>query len=72
LIDRNGRLVRSPGSIVVAFEGPGPGRLDELDLKELMNQDVITAMMQEFGEFAPSAANVLIHERDTYISKKNP
>ncbi len=44
--------------------------LDELDLEELMKQDVITAMMQEFGEFAPSAANVLIHERDTYISKK--
>jgi pheromone shutdown-related protein TraB len=44
--------------------------LDELDLEELMKQDVITAMMQEFGEFAPSAADVLIHERDTYISKK--
>lgn len=44
--------------------------LEELDLKELMKQDVITAMMQEFGEFAPSAADVLIHERDTYIAKK--
>lgn len=44
--------------------------LEDLDLEELMKQDVITAMMQEFGEFAPSAANVLIHERDTYISKK--
>ena len=44
--------------------------LENLDLEELMKQDVITAMMQEFGEFAPSAANVLIHERDTYISKK--
>jgi pheromone shutdown-related protein TraB len=44
--------------------------LEDIDLEELMKQDVITAMMQEFGEFAPSAANVLIHERDTYISKK--
>ena len=44
--------------------------LEELDLKELMNQDVISAMMEEFGELAPSATVVLIHERDTYIAKK--
>jgi len=44
--------------------------LEELDLKELMNQDVISAMMEEFGELAPSASIVLIHERDTYIAKK--
>ena len=44
--------------------------LEELDLKELMKQDVITAMMKEFGEIAPSVATVLIHERDQYIAKK--
>jgi len=43
---------------------------EELDLKELMNQDVISAMMEEFGEIAPSVANVLIHERDQFIAKK--
>lgn len=44
--------------------------LEELDLKELMNQDVISTMMEEFGEIAPSVATVLIHERDKYIAKK--
>ena len=44
--------------------------LEDLDLKKLMDQDVISALMEEFGEIAPSATNVLIHERDVYISKK--
>lgn len=44
--------------------------LDELDLKELMKQDVISSMMAEFSEMAPSTATVLIHERDEYIAKK--
>ncbi|UCD14296.1 MAG: TraB/GumN family protein [Thermoplasmatales archaeon] len=44
--------------------------LEELDLKELMDQDVISAMMEEFSEIAPSVATVLVHERDEYIAKK--
>ncbi|UCH71456.1 MAG: TraB/GumN family protein [Thermoplasmatales archaeon] len=44
--------------------------LEELDLKEIMDQDVISTMMEEFGRIAPSVANVLIHERDKYIAKK--
>jgi len=44
--------------------------LDEIDLEELMNQDVISSMMEEFGEIAPSVSTVLIHERDKYIAKK--
>lgn len=44
--------------------------MDDLDLEKLMDQDVISALMEEFGEIAPSATNVLIHERDKYIAKK--
>ena len=44
--------------------------LEGLDLKEIMDQDVISAMMEEFGQIAPSITTVLIHERDTYIAKK--
>jgi len=44
--------------------------LEELDLKELMNQDMISTLMEEFGEIAPSVTTVLIHERDEYIAKK--
>ena len=44
--------------------------IEDLDLEKLMDQDVISAMMEEFGEIAPSVTDVLIHERDEYIAKK--
>jgi len=44
--------------------------LENLDLEELMKEDVISALMKEFSDLAPSASNVLIHERDKYIAKK--
>jgi pheromone shutdown-related protein TraB len=44
--------------------------IEEINLDELMNQDVISTMMEEFGEIAPSVATVLIHERDKYIAKR--
>jgi len=53
-----------------AMLGFGDEELEDLDLKKLMDQDVISALMEEFGEIAPSATNVLIHERDEYIAKK--
>jgi pheromone shutdown-related protein TraB len=53
-----------------AMLGYGEEELEDLDLKKLMDQDVISALMEEFGEIAPSATNVLIHERDEYIARK--
>ncbi|OYT58076.1 conjugal transfer protein TraB [Euryarchaeota archaeon ex4484_162] len=53
-----------------AVFGISEEELERIDLKELMNQDVISAMMKEFSEIAPSAASVLIDERDRYIAKK--
>ena len=44
--------------------------IEELDLKKLMDQDVISSLMEEFGKIAPSVTTVLIHERDKYIAKK--
>jgi len=44
--------------------------LEDINLKELMKEDVISALMKEFSEIAPSASNVLINERDKYIAKK--
>ncbi len=44
--------------------------LEEIDLQEIMDQDVISSMMEEFGKIAPSVSTVLIHERDQYIAKK--
>jgi len=53
-----------------AIVGYDEEEMEELDLKELMNQDVISTLMEEFKEIAPSVADVLIHERDQYIAKK--
>jgi len=53
-----------------AMLGFGDEELEDMDLKKLMDQDVISALMEEFGEIAPSATDVLIHERDEYIAKK--
>ena len=53
-----------------AMIGYDEEELEELDLKKLMDQDVISSLMEEFGEIAPSASSVLIHERDKYIAKK--
>lgn len=44
--------------------------LEKIDLEELMKEDVISSLMKEFGEIAPSVSNVLISERDSYIAKK--
>lgn len=53
-----------------ALIGYDEEELEKIDLKELMKQDVISALMKEFSEIAPSVATVLIHERDEYISRK--
>jgi pheromone shutdown-related protein TraB len=53
-----------------AMLGYDEEELDDLDLKEFMKQDVISQMMEEFSKIAPSASEVLIHERDTYIAQK--
>lgn len=61
------RLVWEFLKAMVGFEEE---ELEDLDLEEMMQQDVISTMMQEFGEIAPGAAHVLITERDQYISSK--
>lgn len=53
-----------------AMIGYDEEELEDLDLKELMKQDVISQMMEEFSAIAPSASKVLISERDQYIAQK--
>ena len=53
-----------------AILGYDEEELEELDLKKLMDQDVISTLMEEFREIAPSVSDVLIDERDEYIAKK--
>ncbi len=53
-----------------AMLGYNEEELEDLNLKELMKQDVISQMMEEFSKIAPSAAKVLIFERDQYIAQR--
>jgi pheromone shutdown-related protein TraB len=53
-----------------AMIGYDEEELEELDLKELMKQDVLSQMMDEFSKIAPSVSKVLISERDQYIAQK--
>ena len=48
----------------------GYGEEEEIDLKKLIEQDIVTAMIKELERIAPSAKEVLVDERDRYIAKK--
>ena len=43
---------------------------EDFNIEEMMEQDIISSMMEEFGSIAPSVKNVLIDERDKYIAKR--
>ena len=44
---------------------------DELQLDEILeNRDILSDLMQELKEFSPGAGEVLIDERDAYLSQK--
>jgi pheromone shutdown protein TraB len=43
---------------------------EEFDLEEIMNEDVISMMMEELRSFVPNATYALIDERDIYIAKR--
>jgi pheromone shutdown protein TraB len=42
----------------------------EIDLDELTDADVVTAMIEEFRRFSPGGAEALIDERDAYIAQR--
>lgn len=46
------------------------GAEDEEDVavSEMLQEDVLTAMMAELAQMAPTVASVLIHERDAYLA----
>ncbi len=48
----------------------GYGSEEEIDMEELTDADVVTAMMAEFRRFSPGGAEALIDERDAYIAHK--
>ncbi len=43
---------------------------EEVDVDEMLKEDVLEMLVREFREIAPSAAEVLIDERDAYMASK--
>ena len=46
----------------------GIGKGTEIDIDQITEQDVVTALVSELRGFAPTAAEVLIDERDAYLA----
>lgn len=44
--------------------------MEELDIEELTDTDVVSAMMEEFRRFSPGGAQALIDERDAFIAHR--
>jgi pheromone shutdown-related protein TraB len=43
---------------------------EEIDLEEIMDEDVISMMIEELSQIAPSVTRILVFERDAFIAKK--
>lgn len=41
---------------------------EDIDIEQITNQDVVSDLLGELREFAPSAAEVLVDERDAYLA----
>jgi len=41
---------------------------EEIDIEHITDSDMVTALIEEFREFSPGAAEALIDERDAYIA----
>lgn len=55
------------GGLFVGMFGYGTEE-EEIDIDELTDTNVVTAMMAEFRRFSPGGAEALIDERDAYIA----
>ena len=58
------------GLFLGMFGYGGDAEEDPLDMEDLTDADVVTAMMAEFRRFSPGGAEALIDERDAYIAHK--
>ncbi|AKB26716.1 Pheromone shutdown protein [Methanosarcina sp. MTP4] len=58
--------IRMLGSLVGGLIGIGKGA--DIDIDSITEQDVVTALVSELRDFAPTAAEVLIDERDAYLA----
>jgi pheromone shutdown-related protein TraB len=56
--------------LMQAITGVYEEEMGEIDIEELLQEDMISMLVEELSELVPSVADVLIFERDTFIAKK--
>ena len=59
--------LRMVGALLGAVVGIG-GQEIEIDIDSVTNEDVVTSMIDELRQHAPTAAEVLVSERDAYLA----
>ena len=57
-------------SLLEAITGLTEEEEEALDIEALMEEDMLTVLLEELSELVPSVTEVLIDERDTFIAKK--
>jgi pheromone shutdown-related protein TraB len=62
--------LRMVWELCLAMVGVGDPDDEEIDIEDLTDGDVVTAMMEEFRQFSPGGAEALIDERDAFIAHK--
>lgn len=60
--------IKMIGSLVGGIVGIGGKQMQNVDMDNITNQDVVTMLVEELRKIAPTAAEVLIDERDAYIA----
>lgn len=58
--------IKMIGSLLGGLIGIGKGT--EIDIDKITDKDIVTALVDELRGFAPTAAEVLIDERDAYLA----
>ena len=58
--------IKMLGSLIGGLIGIGKGV--DIDIDQMTQEDVVTALVSELREFAPTAAETLIDERDAYLA----
>ncbi len=56
-------------TFAIIAAGLGIGGTKEIDINTVTDADVVTQLVEELRKYAPSAAKVLIDERDAYIAR---
>lgn len=62
--------VKFIGALVAGLAGFGKFSYRDVDVDEVMEDEVVQAMIDEFRDFSPKGAQVIIDERDAYMASR--